>query len=119
MEFYDTLFEQVYHDVQFQLNVIKPHSSNSRQTSPNARQVNKIRLNAIQEETRQDILAETADEVNEKSATNTMGNDDGHEDDEQIRSFLNNGMSKALSKDLQLLSSQNTLQEGNASKRHG
>ena len=33
LEYYDTLFEQIYHDVQFQLNVIKP--SNSRNASPN------------------------------------------------------------------------------------
>lgn len=34
-ELYDTFFEQIYHDVQFQLNVIKPGSSNSRSQSPN------------------------------------------------------------------------------------
>ena len=33
LEYYDTLFEQIYHDVQFQLNVIKP-GNNSRTTSP-------------------------------------------------------------------------------------
>ena len=32
MELYDTVFEQIYHDVKFQLNVIKP--GNSRETSP-------------------------------------------------------------------------------------
>mmetsp|Transcript_41737 Transcript_41737/g.54969 ORF Transcript_41737/g.54969 Transcript_41737/m.54969 type:complete len:82 (-) Transcript_41737:972-1217(-) len=35
MEFYDTLFEQIYHDVQFQINVIKPGGGNSRTASPN------------------------------------------------------------------------------------
>ena len=32
MELYDTIFEQIYHDVNFQINVIKP--ANSRTASP-------------------------------------------------------------------------------------
>lgn len=51
MELYDTIFEQIYHDVQFQLNVVRPVSS-SRSTSPLPlrRKASSKRLSNIAEE---------------------------------------------------------------------
>ena len=34
LEYYDTFFEQIYHDVKFQLNVVKPNEEGSRSPSP-------------------------------------------------------------------------------------
>ena len=50
LEYYDTLFEQIYHDVQFQLNVIKPGTSSSRSASPLLPKSNGARLSVIHED---------------------------------------------------------------------
>ena len=62
-EYYDTLFEHVYHDVQYQLNVIKPYTS--RSASPSRTQGAKSsardsrQLATIREQNQQTLLEES------------------------------------------------------------
>lgn len=78
LEYYDMLFEQIYNDVQFQLNVIKPDGSRSaspRQESPDGPRTGK-KLQAIPEHS-QEAQLEISEEENERSNENlTQRNDD-------------------------------------------
>ena len=73
MEFYDTLFEQIYHDVMFQLNVIKPY--NSRNASPNQTRSGKLsarnskNLSTIKEANQQTMLEESSENEDEPGDT--------------------------------------------------
>ena len=73
MEFYDTLFEQIYHDVMFQLNVIKPY--NSRNASPNQTRSGKLsarnskNLSTIREANQQTMLEESSENEDEPGGT--------------------------------------------------
>ena len=75
-ELYDTVFEQIYHDVQFQLNVIKPGGSNSRSQSPNNRGSKSAtkkekRLSPVQE-IDGETLVEASEEDNNRSGIKAM-----------------------------------------------
>ena len=74
LEFYDTLFEQIYHDVHYQLNVIKPNSA-SRSVSP---KLPKSNANASMrvDDTGTKSKVSTEQEKNEMSGTNTQGNEE-------------------------------------------
>ena len=73
LEFYDTLFEQIYHDVMFQLNVIKPY--NSRNASPNQTRSGKLsarnskNLSTIKEANQQTMLEESSENDDEPGGT--------------------------------------------------
>ena len=74
LEMYDMLFEQIYHDVQFQLNVIGPNGSKTE--SPRGHKSNgskgSHKLSAVLEEAQGD--AEALDEENDRSnATRPSG----------------------------------------------
>lgn len=73
LEFYDTLFEQVYHDVQFQLNVIKPNTGASRTVSP---RLPKSSLAVIQEVNGNQALISSEMERNDRSLGNSGGRED-------------------------------------------
>ena len=73
LELYDTLFEQIYHDVQFQLNVIRPYTS--RSASPNQQRQGKTsarnskNLSTIKETNQQTLLEESSEAYDDQDDT--------------------------------------------------
>ena len=79
IEYYDTFFEQIYHDVKFQLNVVRPdgsrspspHAARGGEASPKSSPKAAATWTTGEEEEAKPVL-QAAAEANEKSASASM-----------------------------------------------